>query len=107
MLHPTDWQNIRLTKDSYGNYLFGRPDSGLRPSIWGLNPVVTTLVSTGSPIVADFSELCTLWVREGAAVAASDSHSDYFLKGLIAIKAEARMAFAVTQPLAACEVTSF
>lgn len=107
LIHPTDYQNLVLSKDANGNYLFGKPDSNSRPSIWGLNPIVTTLVSVGTPIVADFAELATLWVREGAFLAASDSHSDYFTKGLVVVKAEARMAFAVTQPLAAAKITSF
>lgn len=102
LIHPSDYEELVLSKDTAGNYIFGSPSDRLRPSIWGLQPIVTTLVTAGAPQVADFKEACTMWIREGAQVAASDQHSDFFLKGLVAIKAEMRLAFAVTQPKGIC-----
>lgn len=108
LIHPTDYEALVLSKDPVnGGYLFGRPDTNLNPSIWGLSPVVTTLASLGAPRIGDYKEACTLWVREGASIAASDSHSDFFLKGLVAVKAETRVAFAVTREAALCDITGF
>lgn len=106
-IHPNDYEELVLSKDANGNYQFGRPDTNIAPSIWGLKPVVSTLATEGAPKVADFKEAATLWVREGASIAASDSHSDFFLKGLVAVKVETRVAFALTQEKAICDLSGF
>lgn len=100
LIHPLDYEELVLDKDSTGVYRFGSPVNSLKPSIWGLTPIVTTLVAAGSPLVADFGQAATLWTREGISIAASDQHSDFFLKGLVAIKAETRVAFALVRPKA-------
>lgn len=105
VIHPNDYEKVVLEKDSAGNYVHGRTVARTQP-LWGLTPVVTTLATEGNPLVGDFSN-ATLWIRSGLQLSASDSHSDYFLKGLVAILAEMRAAFAVTQPKAFCEMTNF
>lgn len=106
-MSPGDFETILLEKDANGNFRHGRPISeGPLQTIWGLVPVVSTLIPDGTPLVGDFSQ-ATLFVREGVSVAASDSHSDFFLKGLVAILAEMRAAFAVLQPKAFCQVSNF
>ena len=55
-------------------------------------------------IVGDWRQ-AALWVRDGVQVLASDSHSDFFTKNLIAILAEMRAAFGVLMPKAFCKVT--
>ena len=107
LIHPTDYEAVVLAKDANGNYQFGRPDTNNQPSIWGLTPVVTTLASTGTPIVGDFAEAMTAWIREGVAVSATDTHSDYWTKGLVAVKAETRLAAAVTRTAAVVKITGF
>lgn len=104
-LHPNDWERIVLEKDADGNYLNQR--GAEQPSnIWGLTPVVSTLFTEGTPLVGDYRH-ATFWVRAGMSVAASDSHSDFFLKGLVALLAEMRAAFAVLRENAFCQVTGF
>ena len=73
-------------------------------TLWGMAPVVSTLAASGTSVVGDFSQV-VLYVREGIVVAASDSHSDFFLKGLVAVKAEGRYASVLLQPKAFCKVT--
>lgn len=107
LIHPNDYEQVVLEKDADGNYVHGRAASESSvATIWGLAPVVTTLATEGTPIVADFSE-AVLWMRAGVSVAASDSHSDFFVKGLVALLAEARAAFAVLEPKAFCKLTGF
>lgn len=107
LIHPNDYEELVLSKDANGLYVFGKPDTNIRPSIWGLTPVVTTLIPENSPELGDYKEAATLWVREGASIAASDTHSDFFLKGLVAIKVENRNAFAMTRQEAVCRLTGF
>lgn len=104
-IHPNDFEQYALEKDANGNYLNGR---GVNEpaTIWGLRPVVSTVFPEGNPVVGDFSG-AWLWMREGIAVTASESHSDWFLKGWVAIKAQMRGAFAVVRPVLFAEVTSF
>lgn len=103
VIHPSDWEDIVLEKDSAGNYTNGRGAQDIT-SIWGLTPVVSTLATAGTALIGDFS-YATAWMRSGISIAMSDSHSDFFLKGLVAILAEARLAFAVTQEKAFCTLT--
>ncbi len=106
-IHPTDFENVILEKDANGNYVHGRAASeGTVQTIWGLVPVVSPVFASGTPLVGDYSQ-ATLWVRAGLSIAMSDSHQDFFIKGLIAILAELRCAHAVTQAKAFCKVTSF
>lgn len=104
-LHPYDYERIVLEKDNDGNYSNRRGAVELS-SIWGLTPVVSTLFDEGSPLVGDYSQ-AMLWVREGISLAMSDSHADFFRKGLVAIVAESRVAFAVLDANAFCVVTGF
>lgn len=106
-IHPTDYENVVLQKDANGNYQMANPVSNSQPTVWGLTPIVSTLFSQGTPWIGDFREACTLWVRDGVSVSASDSHADFFLRSLVAIMAESRAAFAVTQPKALCQITGF
>ena len=66
---------------------------------------MTPAVTDDSVIVADFTQ-AVLWLREGAQVLASDSHSDFFIKNLVVLLAELRAAFGVLNPTAFCKVTS-
>jgi HK97 family phage major capsid protein len=103
-LHPTDWQTLRLSKDSQGNYLYGPPALAGDQQIWG-KPVVTgAQFPQGTGVVADFRQ-AMLWLRDGVQVLASDSHSDFFTRNLVAVLAEMRAAFGVVRPQAVCTVT--
>ena len=65
--------------------------SGVGRSL-GLRTVVSTSATAGSPIVGAFQQGATLWRRGGTRLQASNSHSDYFRKNLVAIRAELRYA---------------
>jgi HK97 family phage major capsid protein len=93
ILHPNDWWDIRLSKDGFGRYILGDPQSLVRPNIFGLDVVVTTsiaqgtfLVGSGSPVAAEIRD------RMGMQVEISTEHSDYFVRNLVAIRAEKRLA---------------
>jgi HK97 family phage major capsid protein len=106
-MSPADFEKVLLEKDSSGNYVHGRAASeGTLQTLWGLVPVVSTLFTTGTPVVGNYAD-AVMWMRSGVSIAASDSHSDYFTKGLVAILAETRAAFAVLQPKSFCKITGF
>jgi HK97 family phage major capsid protein len=106
VMHPTDAESLRLEKDANGNYIYGPPSQGSNIfSIWGRTIVPTTLITQGTALVGAFARGATLWFREGIAVAATDSHSDWFLRNIVAIKADARCAFGVRRPAAFVKAT--
>lgn len=109
-LHPNDWQALRLQRDDSGSiagtgsYLYGPPSMAAQPTLWGLPVAVSASFPDNTGIVADFRQ-ATLWLREGATVLATDSHSDFFVKNLVAVLAEMRAAFGLLLPQAFCKVT--
>ena len=110
-MHPTDWELVRLSRDDAGSisgtgaYLYGPPSQAVEPTIWGLPVAVTPAVPDDTALVGDFTK-AVLWLREGAQVLATDSHSDFFVKNLVALLAEMRAALGVLLPQAFCKVTS-
>jgi HK97 family phage major capsid protein len=107
VLNPVDYWDIRLTKDSYGRYIFGDPQDfgpGIQfggtvnnpRTIFGLTPVVTTamtsgyfLVGSGNPVAAEIRD------RMGMQIEISTSHEDFFVRNLLAIRAERRACLVV------------
>jgi HK97 family phage major capsid protein len=110
-MHPNDWEVVRLSRDGGGSvsgsgaYLYGPPSQAVEPTIWGLPVAVTPAVPDDTALVGDFSK-AVLWLREGAQVLATDSHSDFFVRNLVALLAEMRAALGVLLPSAFCKVTS-
>ena len=99
ILHPSNWFNMRLMKDSLGRYILGDPGSTVRPSLFGLDVVYTTsmafnqfLVGSGSPIAAEIKD------RMEMQVEISTEHSTYFVQNMVAIRAEKRLALLTKRP---------
>lgn len=111
VMNPINWQKIRLSRDDAGaaagtgNYLFGPPSVPGADTLWGLRVVLDTGMALGTALVGDFSQ-AILYVRDGVSVIATDSHSDFFVRNMIAILAEGRYALAVPRPQAFVTVTA-
>jgi HK97 family phage major capsid protein len=110
VVHPTDWWSIRLTKDSYGRYILGNPQEpaglpasagmvAMPPKVFGLTPVVTTNIASGTFLVGSGNPIATeIRDRMEMTVEIATQHSDYFVKNLIAIRAEKRMCLVTKRP---------
>lgn len=100
VLTPSDWHNIELTKDNQNRYMMANPAGNLPPMLWG-RPVVE---SDGMPndqfLVGAFSLAATLFDREQATVAVSTEDRDNFIKNMVTILCEERIALAVSRPAA-------
>src|SRR5207248_1504587 len=83
VLHPTDYWDIRLTKDTQGRYL---DPSG---TFWGLNPVRTVNIGSGNFLVGS-GDPAAVEIRDrmGLTLEISTQHQDYFTKNLIALRCE-------------------
>jgi HK97 family phage major capsid protein len=95
IMHPTNWQTSRLMKNTLGDYLGGNPFAPvMTPALWGLPVAVTVAIPVGTALVV-CKEAATVWRRGGINMAASNSHQDFFIKNLVAIRCEERLALAV------------
>lgn len=103
VFHPTDWETIDLLQDNEARF-YGAGPFGLSPArLWGLPVVESEAQTAGQGHVGDFRK-CVLWDREQASVSASDSHSDFFIRNMVALLAELRAAFGIVQPNAIVEI---
>ena len=105
VMHPNDWQEVRLLRTADGLYIWGNPSDAGPERIWGLQVVRAQALTEGTGLVGDFANFCELAVRRGIDVQISNSHADYFTKGKQAIRADMRVALVVYRPSAFCTVT--
>jgi hypothetical protein len=73
--------------------------AGAPAMLYGLPVVVTRHAGTGEAVVGDFTQEF-IWDREQTTISVSDSHENFFVKNLVAILAELRMAEAIAAPAA-------
>jgi HK97 family phage major capsid protein len=113
VIHPTDYQNFRLSKDGNdqyygGGYFAGQYGNGgvvMQPPLWGQRTVVTPAIATGTVLVGAYSQAATLYRKGGVRVEAATQHASDFTSNLVTIRAEERVALACRVPLGFCEVT--
>jgi len=113
VIHPNDWQTIRLGKDSQGQYYAGGPFTGAYgnggftnvESIWGLKAVITTAIPQGTVLVGGFQESAQVFRRQGITLEMTNSNVDDFVNNLITLRAEERLALAVYRPAGLGKVT--
>ena len=100
VLNPVDWAAIEIEKDSQGRYIFANPQSMAGPVMWG-KPVVESLAMTVNLfLVGAFKMAVQIFDREDASVLISSEDQDNFVKNMITILAEERLALAVYRPQA-------
>lgn len=104
LLHPLDWEQIDLLQDNEARYYMGGPRDLGQPRMWSLPVIETEAIPEGTAYVGNFKQ-CVLWDREQASVQVSDSHSDFFVRNMIAILAEMRAAFGCRRPKSLVKIT--
>ena len=114
VINPSDYANIRLRKDSNGQYYgggfmnapYGNGEVIEMPAIWGLRTVVSSAVTAGTAYVGAFKAGGSI-VRKsnGVVVDIANMNEDDFVKNLITILIEERLALAVRHPAAFVKIT--
>ncbi|MFC0246798.1 phage major capsid protein [Falsochrobactrum ovis] len=97
VLNPIDWAGIELTKDSEGRYIIGNPQGTAQPTMWGLPVVSTQAMTAGSFLTGAFKLGAQIFDRWDARVEVGYVNDD-FIRNLVTILAEERLALAVYRP---------
>lgn len=105
VFHPTNWQSVRLLRTADGVYIWGSPAEAGPERIWGIQVVQSDAITLGTAVVGDWQMHSELSVRRGIEVQVTNSHSDYFINGKQAMRADMRAALVFYRPAAFCTVT--
>lgn len=98
VMHPTDWEDIELTKNNFGQYIRANPGSLLPATLWGLPVLDSTSLAPGEFMVGAFGMAAQIWDRSDATVEISTEDRDNFIKNMVTIRAEERLALVVYRP---------
>lgn len=98
VLHPTDWEDIELTKNTQGSYIWANPRGLLGPTLWGLPVVESTSLAPGEFLVGAFKIAAQIWDRDDVQVDISTEDRDNFIKNMVTIRVEERLALVVYRP---------
>lgn len=120
VIHPTDYQTLRLLSDTAGQFFGGGPFMGpygngqvvsasgqvtpATDTIWGKQVYVTANIGgAGTALIGTTANAC-VWNRAGLRVEASNQHSNFFQTNMVAIRAERRLGLTMYRPLGYLEV---
>jgi len=100
ILNPRDWHGIALLKDNEGRYIFGGPQAFTSNVMWGLPVVPTRAQVQGTFTVGGFDMASQVWDRMDASIEVSREDRDNFVKNMLTILCEERLALAHYRPKA-------
>lgn len=100
VLNTRDWFRLCLLKDANGNYLMGGPQAFASQVLWGLPVVATVSQAQGTFTLGAFDLASQLWDRQQANVQITPYNADNFVKNMVTILVEERLALAHYRPAA-------
>lgn len=98
VIHPTAWAGIELTKDAAGGYIFANPQGLAGPVLWGRPVVSTKRIGVGNFLTGSFKLAGQIFDRMDTEVRISDQDRDNFIKNMLTVRAEKRLALVVRRP---------
>ena len=98
VLNPIDWTLMELSKDTEGRYIIGQPQGTANPTMWGLPVVATQAMGVGKFLTGAFNMGAQVFDRQQASIAIATENEDDFVKNMITILCEERLALAVYRP---------
>jgi HK97 family phage major capsid protein len=106
VMHPTDWGNIRRSKDAQNRYYI-QPDvtAGATQSLWGVPLVLTTQIPVGTTLLGAFGESVAAYVREGIRVETANQGTAQFTTNTQLVRCEERLILTVPRPSGLVKVT--
>lgn len=104
-IQPSKWQQVVLQKTADGQYIWAHPSGTGPQTIWGVPVVPTTSVTSTKLITGDYATYASLMIRRGLNVQVTNAHSDFFINGKQAIRADMRAVMVHFRPGAFGQVT--
>ena len=104
VMHPNDWQEIRLTRTADGIYILGNPAASVVPMLFGVPIALGDVMVENTALIGDFQNFCQILEKRGIVVEVGYTGSQ-FVEGKKTIRADFRVAFVVYRPAAFCTVT--
>ncbi|RVQ76123.1 phage major capsid protein [Sinorhizobium medicae] len=105
VMHPEDWQGVRLLRTTDGVYIWGNPSEAGPERMWGLPVVQQDADAAGTGYVGSFQPAwLSLFERRGVDVQIGFIGAQ-FAEGKRTVRADMRFAFVVFRPAAFCQVT--
>jgi HK97 family phage major capsid protein len=98
VLHPSDWAAIELTKETTGGYIFANPQSLAPAALWGRPVVATQAMTLDTALVGAFQLGAQIFDRQEINVVIATQNEDDFVKNMVTIRCEERLALAVYRP---------
>jgi HK97 family phage major capsid protein len=105
LMHPTDWQNVRLTRTADGIYIFGSPTDAGPERLWGLPVVQQDADVVGRGYTGSFLPMfVSMFERQGVDIQIGFVGTQ-FAEGKRTVRGDMRAALVWFRPSAFCEVT--
>lgn len=100
VMNPATWYTLRVAKASGTGEYFGGGFFGAQniPNLWGIPVCVSTAVTASQIIVGAFKTCGSVVTNGGVSVESTNTNEDDFIKNLMTIRAEERLALAVRRP---------
>lgn len=99
VMHPYDWEDIELTKTTFGNYVLATNVAvGAQTQAWRQPVVESPAMPEGTFVTGAWGLGAQLYDRALANIRIADQHADFFIRNAVAVLAEERLAFAVKRP---------
>jgi HK97 family phage major capsid protein len=107
LLNPAQWSEIRLSKDTTGNYLTADVVSSDPARLWGFPVLITTRVPAGTGVVANMKLAAKVYMREYPTleVAPFGGGTTEFVENKTLVRAEERLALTCPRPSALVKIT--
>lgn len=98
VMNPIDWTRIELTKDTTGRYIIGNPQGAIAPTLWNRPVVATQAIEADKFLAGAFQLGAQVFDRWLARVEVATENEDDFIKNMVTVLAEERLALAVYRP---------
>lgn len=105
VMHPNDWEAIRLLRTTDGLYIFGNPGDESVQRLWGKPVIVTTAMTENTALTGDFTMYSHISRKMGIRVDVADQHASYFISNLLVVRAEERISLEVKRGAAFAKIT--